>query len=239
MPRISESEIARLKDEVSLIRLAEAAGVKLETRGKDRVGCCPFHADKTPSFVVSPEKNLWHCLGACGEGGDVIAFVQKLEGVSFRHAVELLRQDHAPAPANTPAGAPVKRSTTPKLAPFAAQAEDTALLARVTGFYHETLKQSPDALAYLKSRGLDHPELIGTFQLGYANRTLGYRLPEKNRRAGAELRGQLQRLGILRTSGHEHLSGSLVVPVIDEAGQVAQMYGRKILDRLRKGTPKA
>ena len=64
MPRISESEIARLKDEVSLVRLVEAAGVKLEKRGKDRVGCCPFHDDKTPSFVVSPDKNLWNCLGA-------------------------------------------------------------------------------------------------------------------------------------------------------------------------------
>ena len=237
MPRISESEIERLKDEVSLVRLVEAAGVKLERRGQDRVGCCPFHNDKTPSFVVSPEKNLWHCLGACGEGGDVIGFVQKLEGVSFRHAVELLKQDHAPAPAGT-SGTPVKRSTTPKLKPFAAQAEDAALLARVAGFYHETLKQSPEALAYLASRGLDHPDLIETFQLGYANRTLGYRLPEKNRQAGAEIRGQLQRLGILRSSGHEHLSGSLVVPVIDAAGTVAQMYGRKILDRLRKGTPK-
>ena len=112
MPRISESEIARLKDEVSLVRLVEAAGVKLEKRGKDRVGCCPFHDDKTPSFVVSPEKNLWNCLGACGEGGDVIGFVQKLEGVSFRHAVELLKQDHAP---EISASGPVRRSTTQKL----------------------------------------------------------------------------------------------------------------------------
>jgi DNA primase catalytic core len=233
MPRISESEIARLKDEVSLVRLVEAAGVKLEKRGKDRVGCCPFHDDKTPSFVVSPDKNLWNCLGACGEGGDVIGFVQKLEGVSFRHAVELLKQDHAPSAD----AAPVKRATTQKLEPFAADADDAAMLARVTAFYHATLKQSPEALDYLASRGLNHPDLIDTFSLGYANRSLGYRLPMKNRQAGAEIRGQLQQLGILRKSGHEHLTGSLVVPVTDEQGQVCQMYGRKIRDDLRKGTP--
>ena len=233
MPRISESEIARLKDEGSLVRLVEAAGVKLEKRGKDRVGCCPFHDDKTPSFVVSPDKNLWNCLGACGEGGDVIGFVQKLEGVSFRHAVELLRQDHAPS-ADT---APVKRATTQKLEPFAADADDTAMLARVTAFYHATLKKSPEALDYLRARGLNHPDLIDTFSLGYANRSLGYRLPMKNRQAGAEIRGQLQNLGVLRKSGHEHLTGSLVVPITDEHGTVCQMYGRKIRDDLRKGTP--
>jgi len=217
MPRISDVEIERLKSEVSLVRLVEAAGVKLERRGKDRVGCCPFHDDKTPSFVVSPDKNLWNCLGACGEGGDVIGFVQKLEGVSFRHAVELLRQDHAP---EALASGPVKRSTTQKLAPFAADADDAAMLARVTAFYHATLKQSPEALDYLASRGLNHPDLIDTFSLGYANRSLGYRLPMKNRQAGAEIRGQLQNLGILRKSGHEHLTGSLVVPIADEIGAV-------------------
>jgi len=56
------------------------------------VGHCPFHDDKTPSLVVSPEKNLWHCLGVCQEGGDIINWMMKSQGVSFRHAVELLRE---------------------------------------------------------------------------------------------------------------------------------------------------
>jgi len=86
MPRIPESEIERIKSEVSLVRLAEVAGVKLTKRGKDYRGCCPFHDDKTPSFIITADKNLWNCLGACGEGGDVISFVRKVEGVSFRHA---------------------------------------------------------------------------------------------------------------------------------------------------------
>ena len=105
------------------------------------------------------------------------------------------------------------------------------------GFYHETLKQCPDALAYLEKRGLNSPEMIERFQLGYANRTLGYRLPAKNRQAGADMRGRLQKLGILRDTGHEHFNGSLVIPVFDGAGNIMEMYGRKITAGLRQGTP--
>jgi DNA primase len=108
----------------------------------------------------------------------------------------------------------------------------------VIDYYHGTLKQSPEALEYLKRRGLDHPELIEQFKLGYANRTLGYRLPDKNRKAGLALRSQLQRLGILRASGHEHFNGSLVVPILDETGAITEVYGRKLRDDLRKGTAK-
>jgi DNA primase len=78
--------------------------------------------------------------------------------------------------------------------------------------------------------------VVEHFKLGLANRTLGYRLPEKTRKAGAEIRGRLQALGILRESGHEHFNGSLVIPVIN-GGQITEVYGRKLNDRLRKGTP--
>ena len=79
--------------------------------------------------------------------------------------------------------------------------------------------------------------MVERFRLGYANRTLGLRLPARNRNAGEELRGRLERLGVLRESGHEHLAGSLVVPLFDETGGVVGMYGRKIGDNLRSGTP--
>ena len=115
--------------------------------------------------------------------------------------------------------------------------DDRELLGRVVGFYERTLRESPEALAYLDRRGLRHPELVDTFRLGFANRTLGYRLPQKNRQAGAQLRGRLQRLGVLRESGHEHLAGSLVVPILDADGGVVQLYGRKLRDDLRAGTP--
>jgi DNA primase catalytic core len=233
MARIPDGEIERLKVEVSLVRLVETSGVALETRGADHVGRCPFHDDKTPSLVVTGAKNLWRCFGACDAGGDVIAWVMKREGVSFRHAVELLKGDYAPAPG----AAPVSRSTVAKLPALATPAEDAALLAEVAGYYHTALKQTPEALAYLEKRGLMHPELIETFRLGYADRTLGYRLPASNREAGAMVRGRLQGLGVLRASGHEHLRGSLVIPILDAHGRPANLYGRKIRDDLRKGTP--
>lgn len=114
---------------------------------------------------------------------------------------------------------------------------DAALLEQVLEHYQAALRESPEALAYLQKRGLDDPLLIEHFRLGLANRTLGYRLPQANRRAGAELRGRLQHLGVLRESGHEHLWGSLVIPVVGVDGAILQMYGRKITEGLRKGTP--
>ena len=93
MARIPESEVERLKREVSVQRLAEARGIKLHRHGADLLGLCPFHDDRSPSLVITPAKNLWHCLGACNMGGTAIDWVMKAQGVSFRHAVELLRAD--------------------------------------------------------------------------------------------------------------------------------------------------
>ncbi|MCP5426472.1 MAG: toprim domain-containing protein [Gammaproteobacteria bacterium] len=234
MPRLSAEQLDRLKQAISLERLVEARGIVLKKHGADLIGHCPFHDDKTPSLVISPKNNLFHCFG-CGAAGSVIDWVMKTEGVSFRHALELLQADYAPSLAVEP----VKRATVPKLpSTLEASTEDARLLAQVIDYYHATLKQSPEALAYLEKRGIAASEAIDRFKLGYANRTLGYRLPAKNRQEGAALRGQLQRIGILRPSGHEHFSGSLVIPVLAEHGSVQEVYGRKINDHLRPGTPK-
>ncbi|MGH8178554.1 MAG: CHC2 zinc finger domain-containing protein [Steroidobacter sp.] len=232
MARIPAEELERLKQTISLDRLAEARGIELKRHGADLIGRCPFHDDKTPSLVISPAKNLWHCLGACQSGGTVVDWVMRAEGVSFRHAVELLRSDAA-----FTAGKPVRQSSVPKLPPpVAFDADDRALLLQVIDYYHQTLLQSPEALDYLKKRGIVSEEAIRHFKLGYANRTLGLRLPEKNRIAGSEIRTRLQKLGLLRASGHEHFNGSIVIPVLDEHGQVSEVYGRKIRDDLREGT---
>ncbi len=100
------------------------------------------------------------------------------------------------------------------------------------------MKQSPEALGYLQARGLVHGELVAKFRLGFANRTLGLRLPEKTCKAGADMRARLERIGIYRESGQEHFNGSLVVPILDEHGNVTELYGRKLRDDLRPGTPK-
>ena len=236
MARIPESEIERLKKEISVQRLAEARGIKLTRQGAHLVGKCPFHDDRTPSLVITPANNLWHCMGACNVGGTVIDWVMKTDGVSFRHAVELLKADYFPLAA-APVQ-PVKKSTVPKLpAPVSAEAGDRELLLEVVDYYNRALKQSPEALKYLESRGLHSSEMIDRFRLGFANRTLGYGLEAKNRAAGAAVRGRLQELGIYRKSGHEQFNGSLVIPVVTPAGEVAEMYGRKITQSLREGTP--
>ena len=238
MARIPEAEIERLKAEVSVQRLAEAQGIKLERHGTDLRGLCPFHEDHDPSLVITPGKNLWHCLGACRRGGSVIDWVMKSKGVSVRHAIELLRANH---PSLTAPGPIIRsRGTTAAVkikAPFETNVDDSRVLQEVTDYYHATLKQSPEALKYLQHRGLEHPEMIEHFRLGFSNRTLCYRLPESNRKEGAEIRGRLQRLGILRESGHEHFTGSVVIPVIDLEGNVTEIYGRKITEGLRQGTP--
>jgi len=235
MARIPEHEVERLKQEISIQRLVEVQGIVLKPHGQDLIGRCPFHDDKTPSLVISPPKNLWHCLGACQAGGSVIDWVMKVEGISFRHAAELLQADYQPSLA---ANGSVKHSTVPKLpVALVSRTENAQVLKQVVEYYHQTLKESPEALVYLTHRGLTDPEMIDRFQLGFANRTLNYRLPAKTRKEGAALRGQLQRLGLMRPSGHEHFNGSVVIPILDEQGQVLELYGRKITERLRPGTP--
>ena len=82
------SNKAGWETEISLQPLAEARGVDLKRHGADLLGHCPFHEDRTPSRVITPAKNLWHCLGACQAGGTVIDWVMRAEGISFpfRHA---------------------------------------------------------------------------------------------------------------------------------------------------------
>ena len=235
MGRIAEEELERLKQEVRLEHLAEARGVELQRHGEDLVGRCVFHEDREPSMVITPAKNLFHCFG-CAAAGSPLDWVMKLEGVSFRQAVEMLRAGYPVAVAASER--PVKHTTRRKLPPpIALDAEDYELLRQVVDYYHERLKQSPEALSYLEKRGLQSSEMIERFRLGYADRTLGMRLPMKNRKAGGEIRSRLQKLGILRESGHEHFNGSVVIPIFDEHGAVAGMYGRKIRSDLRPGTP--
>jgi DNA primase len=237
MARIPDTDLQRLKDEISVQRLIESSGVELKKLGKDWAGKCPFHADDTASLVITPSKNLWHCFG-CQVGGGVVDWVMKLRGVSFRHAVELLKDENALTSLAAGGSHPIKQSTVRTLPPpVALDADDRVLLLQVLSYYQQSLRDSPEALAYLQSRGLNHPELLDTFKLGFANRTLGLRLPQKNRVEGAQIRARLERLGVYRESGHEHFNGSLVIPVLDEHGQVCELYGRKITPKLRPGTP--
>jgi hypothetical protein len=235
MNRKTKPKTARIAAEMSVERLAEAMGVKLTRQGAELVAACPFHDDTGTSLVVRPDANSWRC-DVCDTGGSAVEWVMKAQGVSRRHAAELLA-DGNPLKGIEMAGA-VKLATVRKLAaPVTTDADDRELLRQVVDYYHSTLKSSPEALAYLAERGIGSREAVDRFTLGYSNRTLGLRLPAKNRKLGADLRGRLTRIGIYRESGHEHLSGSLVVPVFGGQGEVVQLYGRKTTPNLRAGTP--
>ncbi|HFX8079745.1 TPA: CHC2 zinc finger domain-containing protein, partial [Escherichia coli] len=213
-----------------LVAVVQAQGRQLVKKGKDFTTLCPFHDEKTPSCVISPEKNLYHCFG-CNAGGSVLNWVMQTEKLSLRKAAERLKAELG----DNPAVVPLVTRDEPEIF-----AEDEAgrqkLLGRVVEFYHHTLLNAPEAVAYLEKRRLNHPELVAAFKLGFANRTLPYRLPAVKSRAGEKIRARLKGVGVLRESGHEHFTGSLVVPVMDLNGQIREMYGRKITDRLRSGT---
>jgi len=231
MARIPEVELERLKREVSVERLVQARGIDLRPHGANLIGLCPFHADHEPSLVITPANNLWHCLGACQAGGSVVDFVMRAEGVSFRHAVELLRGSVGSSRLDEPASA----KTIPKRAMLGPDVDDRTLMREVVRYYHATLKQSAEALRYLESRGLGSAEMINRFEIGYANRTLGYRLPGKHIQSGAGLRGRLEHLGLLRSTGHEHFVGSIVIPITDAHGAISEIYGRRILANAPQG----
>ncbi len=234
MKWISEQEVARLKTEFALTRLCEHYGLTLARHGKDLAACCPFHEDRTPSFIVTPEKNLWNCLAGCG-GGSVIDLVMRQEKVAFRRAVERLLEMEG----KTPAAATVKTKSGKQYASLVGDGEeltDAQLLSRVVDFYHQTFLNQPAAMQYLQQRGCFHPEAVKQFTLGYANRTLGYRLPPEGPTAGKELRERLQRLGILRESGHEHLTGCIVFPVFKADGTPGEIYGRRLMKPVRNAS---
>ncbi|MFC1499186.1 toprim domain-containing protein, partial [Verrucomicrobiota bacterium] len=167
--------------------------------------------------------------------GNSIQFVEKFDGVSFRHAFEILSDGKAFIP---PSDQPLKRATVRRLEnPFQAEVKDPELFSQVVDFYHERLTNTEAPKKYLQKRGLYHEEAIEHFKLGYGDRTLGLRLPERNRKEGKAIRERLIKLGLIRQTGHEHFNGSVVLPVFDAEGNVLEMYGRKITTSLRKGTP--
>ncbi|MHA3916264.1 CHC2 zinc finger domain-containing protein [Halovulum sp. GXIMD14793] len=223
MPRIAESEIDRLKSDISLLEWVRSEGLEPSKRGKDWVVLCPFHEEDTASCVITPRKNLFNCFG-CGAGGTIVDWVMRRRGVSFPHAIEILRTGSSGPVSDAMHGV----QHIEPIMPMDVSAQ--VALREVMDFYHDCLHQTPEVLAFLEKRGIGSPELIKEFRLGYCNRTLGYRLPSKTTKAGVTIRDTLQQAGIYRPKfKYEHFGGCLVVPVIDpDTGAVLEAYGRKI-----------
>ena len=234
MARLPDELVERIKREVPLEDLCREYRIELTGSGKNLLGKCPFHEDDEPSFAVTPSKNLWNCLAGCG-GGDNIKLVMQVEKMSFRRAADKLAAKLGIAPEAE--AIETRQGTTHEILTDPGDGlSDARLMGIVTDFYHATFCNQPQAMQYLQKRKCFHPEAAKHFKIGYANRTLGYRVP-KTTKAGQDLKAQLTKLGIYGEKGHEHLNGSVVFPITDRHGHPVQMYGRKVNEHLRKGTP--
>ena len=225
--QIAEADLENIRSQTDLAALVRSRGVELAQVGAGNfIGRCPFHDDRNHNnFSVTPATGRWHCKD-CGRTGDVIQFVQHHDGISFRHAFELLQQGNHAVFVAQPR---LKQSTVPKLpCPLDLEADDATLFSQVVSYYHQRLKQNPGARTYLASQGWDNEELINHFQIGFADRSLGLRLPEKNRLEGKRIRSRLTQLGLWRESGHEHFNGCIVVPLQNATACSVNLHGRRV-----------
>ena len=141
--------------------------VSLKKKGKNYLGLCPFHSEKTPSFNVSPEKKLFHCFG-CNESGDLIAFLMKVDNLSFKEAIENICQR---------VGIPIQYKEGHYTSHEDEKAKDLILscLLEAKRYYQEALKSTPSVMKYLVSRGLKQ-ETIDQFELGFADPSDGLKV---------------------------------------------------------------
>ena len=195
--------------------------VKLENRGSDWWGCCPFHSEKTPSFHVVPEKNSYYCFG-CHEGGGAIKFVQEIEKISFPEAVKLLASKFA-----------IEIIYESSFQSDFKKADDSKelyaeLYDRISSSFHYILTQTESgksALEYVKSRGLTQ-ETIEKFRLGYApkDRSWLFNFLKKNNYS----REFLSKSGLFKKKKSEtaFFADRLMFPIFDRHGKCAAFGGR-------------
>ncbi len=205
-------DIPALKRRYPLGDFVEASGIKLVGRGRVRQGVCPFHEETAGSFTVYADSQRWYCFG-CGLGGDVLDFIQRLDGVDLPKAIRRLQGGgdwHRPvAPVEPASPTPAEVVRVPQL------------LTAAMRFYATELRRSTTALDYLASRGID---LASAQRLGLGFST-GYGLREHLRTLGFD-KGRLQSGGLVTERG-ERFAGMLVVPEI-VAGRVHWLAGRAI-----------
>jgi DNA primase catalytic core len=228
MALVPQEQIDSLKQKVDLVGLIRGSGTELQRQGRDWIGRCPFHEDQSQSLLVTPSTQSWTCSD-CKAGGDVFQWVVRSEGVGFRRAYEILNERYGGHNGNPGVSSQLD-------CPVGLDADGPTLLRQVVDYYHVRLAENPAALQYLKERGIDQADAIERFRIGFSDRTLGFRLPIKKLQAGAEIRGRLQQIGVLRQTGHEQFNGCVVFPVFDAQGTICEIYGRKINDNLRDGT---
>jgi DNA primase catalytic core len=214
--RVDFAEIKKTTDIAAVVR---AHGVELKPAGRHLKGRCPFHDDKTPSFIVTPEKGLFHCPG-CGAAGNVIQFVARIENLTDREAaLKLLNA----VPGITRASALAPAAVEPPQPGVIDQ--NAELFAAIIEHYHETLLtvrgSNKSGLEYLQRRGLGDIETLQHFKIGLADGSL------KTILSVAQLENA-KALGLINERGNEKYYGRAVVPIFDTAGRPCGLYGRDI-----------
>lgn len=215
--------VARVKERLSIVDVVSQY-VKLQRAGTILKARCPFHAEKTPSFVVSPERGTYHCFG-CGVGGDVFTFVQEIEGVDFKGALKMLAER---------AGVPLVyerkegRDETGRL---------FELMEAATVFYASRLPR--EAREYLSGRGLDE-KTMQAFRLGYAGEGWSDASLALRERGFSEK--ELLDAGISKKNERGSLTDKfrnrIMFPIADTAGRVVAFSGRIFGEHASPEAPK-
>jgi DNA primase len=216
--------VAEIQAKVDLLAYVSQY-VTLKRRGREYVGLCPFHAEKTPSFNLNPEKQVWHCHG-CDAGGDLIKFVQRYENVDFPSALRMLAARAGVVLQETPG---MQRRRSEREAIYEAN-------AAAQRFFSASLAKSAETLAYVKRRGIE-PETAERFGLGYAPDSwdgLTNALARSSIDAGmAEQAGLINR----RQQGDGYVDffrNRLMFPIYNLTGEVMAFGGRALGDDPRK-----
>jgi len=218
------SDIQAVKQRADIVDIIGRA-TPLQRSGRTFKACCPFHQEKTPSFVVNPERQTWHCFGACSTGGDVFQFLMRRDNLSFGEA---LRQLATEVGVQLTAGDGGPREDYSRLV----EANEAA-----AQLFHHALLNAPEgaaARAYVEQRGLD-PETLTSFQIGYAldswDALRGHLVA---RDFSAE---ELVQAGLLidgERSPYDRFRDRLIFPIRDERGRCIGFGGRVLGD----GVPK-
>ncbi|HEY5639135.1 MAG TPA: DNA primase [Dehalococcoidia bacterium] len=214
------NEVEEIK---SRLDIAEVIGqyVQLQKAGRTLKAPCPFHAEKTPSFIVSPERQSWHCFGACSTGGDVISFVMKREGIEFPEALRMLAEK---------AGVQLReRRSTPEQ--DKARERMYAANEEAADWYQKLLAEDAGSHAreYLQKRGLDS-ETIEAFRLGFSPDEW-HAAQEHLTKLGFTER-ELLGAGLLvegERGAHDRFRGRLTFPIWDIKGRVVG-FGARAMD---------
>lgn len=208
----NETELIKQKlDLVEFIR----GYVTLIPAGRNFKALCPFHQEKTPSFIVSPERGTWHCFGSCGEGGDIIKFLMRYENIDFIEALKILAEK---------AGVELQSSRSPH------QREINVLYdlhSQAAEFYRNQLAQRLDVSDYLvKDRGLA-PATIEEFSIGFASG--GDSLMAHLVKAGFDINDIVKAGLILKNSRglyHDRFADRVIFPIFNHFGKPVAFTGR-------------